>query len=92
MPSLNLKPSHKAVKDYYDALSNLADLGASHEGAVSPAFAALLQYCAHQSGWTLIREHRIKRNSHSVRVDGALVDSFNLVHGVWEAKDSSDDL
>ena len=47
MTNLNLKPNHKAVKDYYDALNDLATLGASHEGAVSPAFAALLRHCAH---------------------------------------------
>jgi len=28
----------------------------------------------------------------SIRVDGALLDPFKLVHGVWEAKDSDDDL
>jgi len=27
-----------------------------------------------------------------LRVDGALVDQFNLSHGLWEAKDSADDL
>ncbi len=29
---------------------------------------------------------------HTLFIDGALVDSFNLVHGFWEAKDISDDL
>src|SRR4030042_2395970 len=92
MTTLNLKPTHKAVKDYYDALSNLATLGASHEGAVSPAFAALLRYCARQFGWTLVEKYSVKRNGHRVVVDGALMDDFNLVHGHWEAKDSDDDL
>ena len=92
MNTLNLKPSHKAVKDYYDALSNLDTLGASHEGAVSPAFAALLRYCARQFDLTLIEKHPVKRNGHSIRLDGALVDAFKLPHGYWEAKDSDDDL
>jgi predicted helicase len=92
MTTLNLKPTHKAVKDYYDALSNLATLGASNEGAVSPSFAALLRHCARQFGWTLLEQHSIKRNGHPLRLDGALVDAFNLPHGYWEAKDSDDDL
>lgn len=92
MSNLNLKPNHKAVKDYYQALNNLATLGASHEGAVSPAFAALLRHCARQFQWTLLEQHSVKRNGHPIRVDGALADEFNLVHGYWEAKDSSDDL
>jgi len=92
MDTLNLKPQHKAVKDYYDALSNLATLRASHEGAVSSAFAVLLRHCARQFDWTLIEQHQVRRNGHSIRVDGALVDNFKLVHGYWEAKDSDDDL
>jgi predicted helicase len=90
--TLNLKPTHKAVKDYYDALSNLDTLRASHEGAVSPAFAALLRHCARQFDWTLLEQHSVKRNGHPIRVDGALVDTFKLPHGYWEAKDSSADL
>lgn len=92
MSDLNLKPNHKAVKDYYQALNNLATLGVSHEGAVSPAFAALLRQCARQFDWTLLEQHSVKRNGHPIRVDGALADAFKLVHGYWEAKDSSDDL
>jgi predicted helicase len=90
--TLNLKPNHKAIKDYYDALSNLDTLRASHEGAVSPAFAALLRHCARQFDWTLLEQHSVKRNGHPIRFDGALVDTFKLPHGYWEAKDSGDDL
>lgn len=92
MPSLNLKPSHKAVKDYYDALNELTALTVSHEGAVSSAFANLLRHCARQFDWTLLEQHSVKRNGHPIRVDGALVDAFKLAHGYWEAKDSGDDL
>jgi hypothetical protein len=28
----------------------------------------------------------------SLRADGALVDALTLVHGLWEAKDTADDL
>jgi hypothetical protein len=90
--SLNLKASHKSVKDYYEVISNLSGRGISHEGAVSPAFAALLRHCATQFGQTLIEKSAYKHNGHNLIIDGALADTFNLVHGYWEAKDSSDDL
>ena len=51
MSTLNLKANHKAVKDYYDVLSNLATLGASHEGVVSPAFAALQRSPSRLTGY-----------------------------------------
>jgi hypothetical protein len=34
MSILSLKPTHKAVADYYDALSKFEKLGVKHEGAV----------------------------------------------------------
>lgn len=93
MINLNIKPSHKSVKAYYEAISNLSELGVSHEGAVSPAFASLLRHCANQFSQTLIEKYPLKTGyDHTLFIDGALVDSFNLVHGFWEAKDTSDDL
>ena len=35
MITLNIKPGHKSVKSYYEAISYLSELGVSHEGAVS---------------------------------------------------------
>jgi predicted helicase len=94
MKALNLKASHKSVKDYYEAISNLSGLGVSHEGAVSPAFAALLRHCANQFNQTLIEKYPLKTSSHdhTLFIDGTLVDSYNIPHGYWEAKDTSDDL
>jgi len=92
MKTLNLKVTHKSVKDYYAEISNLTELGVSHEGAVSPAFASLVHHCASQFGQTLIEKYTLKTNAHSIIVDGALVDTFSLVHGYWEAKDTTDDL
>lgn len=94
MKTLNLKPNHKAVNAYYGEIKNLSDLNAWHEGAVSPAFASLLRHCANQFSQTLVEKYPFKGNSHArtLFADGALVDSFNLVHGFWEAKDTSDDL
>jgi len=42
MNTLNIKVTHKVVKNYYNELSDLSKLKAFHEGAVSPAFAALI--------------------------------------------------
>lgn len=93
MERLNLKPTHKPVQNYYEALRQFKTIGVSHEGAVRSAFQTLLEHCGRQFGWKLVPEWQIKRNhGHPLRVDGALVDEFRLTHGFWEAKDSHDDL
>ncbi len=92
MFSLNLKPAHQAVKAYYDELQTLGHLDFYTEGSVSPAFAALLRHCAKQSRLTLVEQYPLKKNSHALRLDGALLDNFRLAHGYWEAKDTQDDL
>ncbi len=89
---LRLKPTYKIIKAYYDELNNLGNLSLFTEGNVSPAFASLLRYCAKKFNWTLVEQHTMKRNTHNIRVDGALLDTFKLVRGVWEAKDTEDDL
>lgn len=93
MEKLNLKPTHKPIQNYYDALRQFKTIGVSHEGAVRSAFQTLLEHCGRQFDWKLVPEWSIKRDrAHSLRVDGALVDEFRLTHGFWEAKDSQDDL
>jgi len=92
MAILNLKPTHKAIKEYFAELKKLSKHDAQHEGAVAPAFAALLRYCGNQMHLTLAEQYRIRREKNEIIVDGALLDSYNLAHGYWEAKDSADDL
>lgn len=92
MSALNLKPAHKAVKDYYEELAALKHLDFYDEGQVSPAFAALLRHCARQYDWTLAEQYPLTRGGRHLAVDGALVDHFKLPHGYWEAKDTKDDL
>ena len=92
MFSLNLKPAHQVVKADYDELQNLGQLDFYSEGSVSPAFAALLRHCAKQGRLTLVEQYPLKKNSHTLRLDGALLDNFRLPHGYWEAKDTKDDL
>ncbi len=89
---LSLKPAHKIVQDFYKEIENLEQLHLFHEGAVSPSFAALLKRCATQFGWTLSEQHMPKGGQTSLRYDGALLDEFKLVHGIWEAKDTKDNL
>jgi predicted helicase len=91
--ALSLKPTHKAVTTYYDALARFRNLGVKHETAVRSAFQELLEHCARQFDWKLVPEYAIKRKGKAdAKVDGALLDSYGLNHGLWEAKDSDDDL
>ncbi len=93
MPNLNLKPNHKAVKEYYAALGQTQQLSLLHEGAVAPHFANLLRVCARQFGWSLEEQYNLPRKGQRpLQADGVLLDSFKLRHGVWEAKDTHDDL
>jgi type I restriction-modification system DNA methylase subunit len=93
MPTLTLKPQHKVVSAYYDNLAKFAKLGIKHETAVRSAFQELLEHCARQFDWKLVPEYRIKRKGQAdASADGALLDNYGLNHGLWEAKDSADDL
>ena len=100
MTVLNLKPTHKPIKDYYDALDQFDQLGFTHETAVRSAFQSLLQHCGRAFNWTLVPEYSMTpliRGARGVKnkrivIDGALVDSFQLSHGYWEAKDIYDSL
>lgn len=88
---LNLKPSHKAVKAYYDVLGQYGQLNIDHEMAVRSAFQGLLRTCGNQFDWTLVPEYPIQRPPRIIKVDGALLDTFKLTHGFWEAKDEHDE-
>ncbi len=93
MSPLSLKPTHKPVKAYYEALKGFKSANISHESAVRSAFQELLNHCCHQVEWKLIPEFSIKRpDQHPLRVDGAMLDDFEIPRGYWEAKDSHDDL
>ncbi len=46
MEKLNLKHTHKPIKDYYKALEQYQQHDLTHEGAVSNPFAILLDLCA----------------------------------------------
>jgi predicted helicase len=94
MRVLDLKPSHKPIRTYYEALKQFEKLGVSHEGAVKTAFQSLLETCGQKFAWTLVAEKKIhiSQTKKNIFIDGALIDDFNLIYGYWEAKDSQDDL
>jgi predicted helicase len=92
MSQLNLKPTHAAVKDYYAALNQMGQLHFDNEAQVSDSFAKLLTACGKKLHLTFIPQFPIERPKSRVIVDGALLDTFHLAHGYWEAKDEKDDL
>ena len=96
MTTLNLKPTHKPVKAYYESLQRFESIGVSHETAVRSAFQTLLEQCGRQFNWILVPEHSMTGASGGknkrIVVDGAFIDTFQLPHGYWEAKDIHDDL
>src|ERR1017187_2991468 len=93
MPSLTLKPTHKAVVVYYDSVAKFDKLGIKYETAVRSAFHELLEHCARQFDWKLVPEYALKRKGQAdAKADGAPLDNSGLRRGLWEAKDSNDDL
>lgn len=92
-PTLNLKPSHKAITTYYKELDAYARLGVTHEMAVRDAFQSLLKVCCSHTNLTFVGEWKIKRKGRlPMSVDGAMVGFDELARGYWEAKDEQDDL
>ena len=93
MPPLNIKPSHKPIKQYYAELQEYDSIGAKHEGAVRTAFQNLLQHYSRQADLILVCEKtHYTPEQKRITPDGEIVDTFKLPFGYWEAKDTQDDL
>ena len=93
MPKLNLKSSHKAIRDYYATLQQYDKHNATHEGAVSNPFAFLLDTCAKQINATLIPQYTMRTpQGNRIVIDGVILDEYGLPFAYWEAKDIDDDL
>ena len=93
MPKLNLKPSHKVIRDYYATLQQYDKHNATHEGAVSNPFAFLLDTCAKQVNATLIPQYAMRApKGNRIVIDGVILDEYGLPFAYWEAKDMDDDL
>ncbi len=93
MPKLNLKPNHKAVRDYYATLQQYEQHAITHEGAVSSPFDTLLQACAKQVNATLVPQYRMQTpKGNRIVIDGVVLDAYGLPFAYWEAKDTDDNL
>lgn len=89
-----LKPTHKPVLNYYAALAQFHLHGHTTEGNTRSAFSDLLKKCAPAYHWHLVEEFPFKgTGKQSLRADGAIFENdLPVLHGLWEAKDTSDDL
>ena len=93
MPQLNLKPNHKAIRDYYATLQQYAQHDITHEGAVSNPFAFLLDACAKQADATLVPQYPMRTpKGNRIVLDGVILDAYRIPFAYWEAKDIDDDL
>ena len=98
MKKLNLKPTHKPIRDYYEALEQYDQHNITHAGAVSSlgvstTFAFLLATCAKKVGVTLEPQHAMRSpKGNRIVIDGAIIDPYRLPIAYWEAKDMDDDL
>ena len=90
---LNIKPTHKPIKQYYAELQAYEQLGEQNEGTVRAAFQSLLQHYSRQADLILVCEktHYTPAKKRIIP-DGEIVDLFNLPFGHWEAKDTQDNL
>lgn len=93
MEKLNLKPTHKPIRDYYEALEQYNRHNITHEGAVSNPFAFLLATCAKKIKGTLEPQHTMRSpEGNRIVIDGAILNEYGLPTAYWEAKDMDDDL
>ena len=93
MPKLNLKPNHKAIRDYYATLQQYEQHAIRHEGAVSSPFDTLLQACAKQVNATLVPQYGMRTpKGNRIVIDGVVLDEYGLPFAYWEAKDIDDDI
>ena len=93
MPQLNLKPNHKAVRDYYITLQQYNKHDITHEGAVSSPFDTLLHTCAKQMNATFVPQYALRTPAgNRIVIDGTILDEYGLPFAYWEAKDMDDDL
>ena len=93
MPKLNLKPNHKAIRDYYATLQEYDKHDITHEGAVSSPFDTLLHACAKQVNATLVPQYPMRAaKGNRIVIDGAIIDEYGLPLAYWKAKDIDDDL
>lgn len=83
----------RSIAAYYARLQEVHVQGTTNEGATRDAFQTLLTELARGYGLTLVAEQTVRLpNRRTIRFDGEVRDQLTLRRGVWEAKDTADDL
>ena len=85
-------PTYPHIDSYYEQLSELIEFGgATNEENIRLAFLnCLSEYCKeHSERFALVPELRSDRSN---KPDGTVRDSLRMTRGLWEAKDTHDDL
>ena len=85
-------PDYPYIERYHRELADLIEFGgADNEENIRPAFQNCLSaYCAeHSERLVLVPELRADRSN---KPDGTVRDSLRMTRGLWEAKDTHDDL
>ena len=85
-------PAYSHIDRYYSELSELIEFGGlANEENIRSAFQnCLAAYCAeHSERFVLVPE---LRSDSSNKPDGTIRDSLRMTRGLWEAKDTHDDL
>ena len=85
-------PALPNIERYYASLAELIEVGGSdNELNIRPAFQnCLAAYCAdHRARMVLVPELRAPSG---IIPDGTMLDSLRMTRGLWEAKDSHDNL
>ena len=88
----NRMPTYPHIDSYYEQLSELIEFGgATNEESIRLAFLnCLSDYCKeHSERFVLVPELRSDRSN---KPDGTVRDSLRMTRGLWEAKDTHDDL
>jgi very-short-patch-repair endonuclease/type I restriction-modification system DNA methylase subunit len=90
-PTVNIKPTHKAIQTYHQMILSYAHGNVTHETGIRTAFIRLLEDTAKLHDWLVVTELSQKVQGHTIRPDATL--SKNAVpRGYYEAKDTNDDL
>ena len=93
MQPLDLKPTHKPVRNYYRALGQFGQLSTTTRWRSAARFRRCLPSADNSSTGRWCPSTQSSAPSRPlIKVDGALLDEFRLARGFWEAKDEHDEL
>lgn len=93
MPVPPAATSNRPITRYYESLQAFHQQGATTEGATRIAFQNLLSEFGKGRGFTIVGEQSIQLPTRrTIRVDAEVRDQLKIRRGLWEAKDTADDL